>query len=50
MKISELMAELQEIQDEYGDIDVCCWPYDGQGRKYLVSSLNIDEGAVFIEA
>ena len=50
MKISELIAELQEIQEEYGDIDVCCWPYDGQGRTYPNPCLNVVDGKVFIEA
>lgn len=34
MKISELINALEKIKDEHGDIDVCCWPYDGQDRRY----------------
>ncbi len=34
MKISDMITQLQAIQEEHGDLQVCCWPYDGQGRTY----------------
>ncbi|MEW8230373.1 MAG: hypothetical protein AB2745_08620 [Candidatus Thiodiazotropha endolucinida] len=34
MKISELIKELEAIKAVQGDIDVRCWPYDGQAREY----------------
>jgi hypothetical protein len=53
MKISELIAELQEIQNYRGDLEVMCWPYDGQGREYPVVSVDVVMEAgkprVFIE-
>ncbi len=53
MKISELIAELQDIQKRSGDLEVMCWPYDGQGREYPAVSVDIvtkdGKAKVFIE-
>ena len=35
MKISEMVTALEIIKEEYGDIEVLCWPYDGQSRRYI---------------
>lgn len=35
MRISELIAALQKLQAEHGDIPVKCWPYDGQDEAAL---------------
>lgn len=32
MKLSELIAKLQQAYQEYGDIDCQCWSYSGQMR------------------
>ncbi|MEW8049304.1 MAG: hypothetical protein AB2792_01945 [Candidatus Thiodiazotropha sp.] len=37
MKISQLREMLQAVQDEHGDIDVYCWPYDGQARTFDIT-------------
>ena len=34
MKASELIKQLQEKITEYGDLEVKCYPYDGQERSY----------------
>ena len=34
MKISELIEKLEQIKREHGDVDVYCWPYDGQVVPY----------------
>lgn len=36
MKISELRERLDEIENEYGDIDVATNAYDGTGLTYHV--------------
>lgn len=57
MKISELIKSLKRIEKEHGDIDVFCWPYDGQNRIYdispdltpVVSELDENRKILFIE-
>jgi hypothetical protein len=34
MKITELIARLEEILRTDGDLVVTCWPYDGQATAY----------------
>jgi hypothetical protein len=36
MKISELVAQLIEIKEQHGDVDVYCWPYDGQNHLHEI--------------
>lgn len=41
MKISELIQKLDEIMGQEGDIDVMCWPYDGQDRLYDLTEVEL---------
>lgn len=39
MTITELIAHLEELKALHGDVQVLCWPYDGQGRSYAVEEI-----------
>jgi len=43
MKISEAINELQKIMDDIGDIEVLCWPHDGQDKDYSLTNMVIVE-------
>ena len=47
MKVSELIARLQHVLAERGDIEVTCFPYDGQMGGVAVESVDVcDKRAV----
>ncbi len=41
MKISQVIETLKKIKETQGDIEVACWPYDGQGRYYHLTTIEI---------
>jgi hypothetical protein len=43
MKITELIARLEEILRTDGDLVVTCWPYDGQGRFSELDEVDVRE-------
>lgn len=43
MKISALIAALEKVKAEQGDIEVACWPYDGQMNPKPVSELAVND-------
>lgn len=51
MRIKQVIKRLREIQKEHGNIHVYCWPYDGQGKNYLVGDFKMatDGSGVFLE-
>jgi len=58
MKLSVFIEKLELIEKEHGDIDVFCWPYDGQGKaseinaslKPTKSPMLGDKKVLFIDA
>ena len=43
MKIEQLINELQKILAVHGNIEVRCWPYDGQMKGCEVSEADLRE-------
>lgn len=52
MRVTELIEQLNAILKDKGDVEVYCWPYDGQGMDYPVKELAYYEETklLFIEA
>lgn len=49
MKISEVIKELQEIQKEYGDIEVMLYSYDEERAfKYYDINYNKDNNKLYL--
>jgi len=45
MKISKFIEMLNEVKEKHGDLEVYCWPYDGQQRLYNIGDEN--DGKLF---
>lgn len=41
MKISRLIIKLQKIMAKHGNIEVMCWPYDGQENCSKLTEIKI---------
>lgn len=50
MLISELIAKLEQIKVDEGDLEVHAWPYDGQGRMHCNENGEIDLTVVACDA
>lgn len=51
MKISELILKMQETMETEGDLEVMCWPYDGQDRDYPLEQVEVvrgEEGSIVV--
>jgi hypothetical protein len=51
MKLSSLIRVLQEFLRDHGDLDVKCWPYDGQQnpRDVEVDVVEDKSGNIFVQ-
>lgn len=48
MKISKLIDKLNDILSKEGDLDVTCWPYDGQGRDFDLEQVDVYDRPEYI--
>ncbi len=53
MRTSTLIKKLEKIIHQYGDIDVKCWPYDGQEQpkplKKVAATKTGNNKKIFVE-
>lgn len=45
MILSEVLAKLQQLYEEHGDIEVECWGYDGQDCPGSAKDISVYEAA-----
>lgn len=50
MKISEAITTLQSLMVLVGDVELKCWPYDGQNAPFPPSfKVSVVDGEKFVE-
>ena len=50
MQISEAIATLQSLMNLIGDVELKCWPYDGQPEPFDPSfKVSVVDGEKFVE-